>query len=296
MAAAAAARQRSRQLGDGGGGGGGGGGSLAAAWDWRQAAWRQQQDSAKAKWRRGGSTAMSSAAVEAVVRKDDKGGGGHSVEHFLIFKDPGHSCSLNKTGTLETSRLHMYSEYEVQQQEISEINMIEVPKEVLQVHGHAPPTKAEGTVRLIYENVNGFSNQLSRNEKVEKAKKIHNELEADIAAYCEHRFNMCHKKNCNGFNMVFKGGEADIRSIVAHNVHENIGRVQQGGTSLLLFGHLTKQLDQNKSGKDKTGLGRWSVMTLQGNGICTRIICGYNPCGNTSSTRGLLISSKGGTS
>ena len=91
---------------------------------------------------------------------------------------------------------------------------------------------------------------------------------------------MRHKKNCNGFNTLFKGGEADIRSIVAHNVHKNVGRVQQGGTSLLLFGHLTKQLDQNESGKDKTGLGRWSVMTLQGDGVRTRIICGYNPCGN----------------
>ncbi len=115
-------------------------------------------------------------------------------------KDPGHSWSLDETGTIKTLRLHMSSEYEVQQQEISEINMVEVAKEVLQVHGHAPPTKAEGMVRLIYENVNGFCNQLSRNKKVEKAREIHNELEADIAAYCEHRLNMCHKKNCNGFN------------------------------------------------------------------------------------------------
>ncbi len=110
----------------------------------------------------------------------------HQRVHVTGPKDPGHSWSLDETGTLETSRLHMYSEYEVQQQEISEINMIEVPKEVLQVHGHAPPTKAERTFRLIYENVNGFFNQLSGNKKVKKAKEIHDELEADIAAYCEH--------------------------------------------------------------------------------------------------------------
>ncbi len=112
----------------------------------------------------------------------------HQRVHETEPKDSGHSWSLNETGTLETLRLHMYSEFDVQQQEISEINMIEVPKEVLQVHGHAPPTKAEGTVRLIYvyENVNGFSNRLSRNKKVEKAKEIHDELKADITAYCEH--------------------------------------------------------------------------------------------------------------
>ncbi len=97
---------------------------------------------------------------------------------------------------------------------------------------------------------------------------------------------MRHKKNCNGFNQLFKGGEAEVCSILAHNVHNNIGRVQQGGTRLLLFGHLTKQLNKNKSGKDKLGLGRWSVMTLQGDGVHTRIICGYNPCGNAKLNSG----------
>ena len=73
---------------------------------------------------------------------------------------------------------------------------------------------------------------------------------------------------------------------MAHNVHENIGRVQQGGTSLLLFGHLTEHLDHNESGKDDTGLGCWRVMTLQGDGVRTRVVCGYNPCGNAKLNSG----------
>ncbi len=32
--------------------------------------------------------------------------------------------------------------------------------------------------------------------------------------------------------------------------------------------------------QDSTGLGRWTVMTLQGDEVWTRIVCGYNPCGN----------------
>jgi hypothetical protein len=60
-----------------------------------------------------------------------------------------------------------------------------------------------------------------------------------------------------------------IQSITAHNVHENIGHTQQGGTSLILFSHLTEQLDCNESRKDPTGLGQWMVMMLQGNGIQT---------------------------
>jgi hypothetical protein len=37
-----------------------------------------------------------------------------------------------------------------EQQEKEEVMNIEVPEEVFQVHGHAPPKKAEGTIRLIY--------------------------------------------------------------------------------------------------------------------------------------------------
>jgi hypothetical protein len=34
------------------------------------------------------------------------------------------------------------------------------------------------------------------------------------------------------------------------------------------------------------GLGRWTVMTLEGDGACTRIVCGYNPCGNNKLNSG----------
>ncbi len=215
----------------------------------------------------------------------------HHAQRFhrrldVMPEDPQHSWAINETGTLETSRLFKTSDIEIEQQEISEINHIQIPDEMLQVHGYAPPKKAEGTVRLIYENVNRFCNRLCGNEKVERVKEIHDELEVDITAYCEHKLNMKHKKNVNCFNRLFKGGKAAIHSIVSHNVHENIGRVQQGGTSLLLFGHLTEQMDHNESGKDDSGLGQWTVITLQGGGVRTRVVCGYNPHGNSKLNSG----------
>ncbi len=115
---------------------------------------------------------------------------------------------------------------------------------------------------------------------MERAREIHNKLELGLVAYCEHQLNMQHRKNGNGFNQLFKIGESAVQSVVAHNIHKNIGRTQQGGTSLLLFGHLTEQLDHNESGKDVSGLGRWSVMTPQGNRVRTRVVCVYNPCGS----------------
>jgi hypothetical protein len=146
----------------------------------------------------------------------------------------------------------------------------------------APTSKAEGVTRLIYENANGINNKLSNNDKVKKAKEIINELEADIVAYNEHQLNMQDQQNVNSFNQLFKGGEAAIQSMVVHNVHVNIGKVQEGGTSLMAIGPLTEYIKHNQLGKDETGLGRWAVMTFKGNRGRTQVICGYNPCYNKS--------------
>ena len=101
--------------------------------------------------------------------------------------------------------------------------------------------KPEGVTRLIYENPNGFNTRIGSNEKLDKAKEIIDELEADIAAYSETRINGRHKDNKNGFTQMFKGGEAEVRSVSAHNVHENVGRAQEGGTGLLCYGPLIEQ-------------------------------------------------------
>jgi hypothetical protein len=73
----------------------------------------------------------------------------------------------------------------VELQEKVRVKELGISDKVLKVHGVAPATKGEGIIRLIYENANGFSNRLSGNEKIEKAKEIHDELNVDIAAYCK---------------------------------------------------------------------------------------------------------------
>ena len=78
---------------------------------------------------------------------------------------------------------------------------------------------------------------------MEKSKEVIDELEADVVCYNEHRVNMKHKENHNGFNQLFRGGGAEIRSVVAHNFHKNVGIVQEGGVSVLLFGSLIQKFD-----------------------------------------------------
>ena len=187
---------------------------------------------------------------------------------------------VDETGTLDMEEQERQAEQvRTARRELQELRG--VSDEVLKVHGTAPGSKPEGVTRLVYENVNGLKCQWSNNDKVDKARELHDELEVDIAAYNEHRLNMKHKANSIGFSRLFNGGEADVRSVIAHNVHENIGRKQEGGTSMLMFGPLTEYLDMSEGGKDESGLGRWVVMTLRGSDdIITRVVCGYNPCGN----------------
>jgi hypothetical protein len=56
----------------------------------------------------------------------------------------------------------------------------------------------------------------------------------------------------------------------------------------MLFGPLTKQLDLDQLGKDNTGLGWWTVMTLQGANACICIVCRYNLCGNNHPDSGTV--------
>ena len=107
--------------------------------------------------------------------------------------------------------------------------------EVLKVHGIATGKKWEGVTRVIDEKPNGFNSWITRNEKLEKAKEIIDELDAYAVAYSEHRLNCKHKDNRNGFSQMCRGREVDIRSIAAHNVHENVGRIQEGGTNMILY-------------------------------------------------------------
>ena len=73
------------------------------------------------------------------------------------------------------------------------------------------------------------------------------DMEADVVAYCEHRQNLRHKQNKNGFRQMFNGGEMDIISITAHNANENVVQLQEGGTAMLVFGNMMDQFNINNS-------------------------------------------------
>ncbi len=145
-----------------------------------------------------------------------------------------------------------------------------VSEYLLNVHGLPPGWKGEGVTRVIYKNLNVLQFALSKNEKLDKARQVINDLQADVVWYNEHHQKLKHKTNRNGFRQMFNGGETELRAIAAHNVNKDAGKFQEGGTSMLVFGDLIEQFDPEGLGQDNLGLGRWTFMKFSGgNGVVT---------------------------
>jgi hypothetical protein len=118
-----------------------------------------------------------------------------------------------------------------------------VSEYLLDVHGLPPGRKRDGVTRVMYENVNGLQSMLSKNEKLNKARQVINDLQANVVCYIEHRQNLKHKTNRNAFHQMLNGGETELRAIAAHNVNKDAGKFQEGRTAMLVFGDLIEQFD-----------------------------------------------------
>ncbi len=160
---------------------------------------------------------------------------------------------------------------------------------LLEVHGLPPGWRGEGVTRVIYENLNGLQSTLSKNEKLDNAWLVINDLQADVVCYNEHCQNLKHKTNRNGFCQMFNEGETDLRAIAAHNANKDTGKFQEGKTAMLVFGDLIEQFDPEGLGQDNLGLGRWTFMKFtRGEGFVTRVICGYSPYSNKKKDSGTV--------
>jgi hypothetical protein len=42
---------------------------------------------------------------------------------------------------------------------------------------------------------------------------------------------------------MFNGGETELRAIASHNRNEEVGKFQEGGTAMMVYGDLIQQFD-----------------------------------------------------
>jgi hypothetical protein len=154
-----------------------------------------------------------------------------------------------------------------------------VSEYLLEVHGLPPGRKGDGVTRLIYENLNGLqSTMLRKNEKLEKAQQVINNLQADIVCYNKHWQNLHHKSNWNGFQQMFDGGKTELQAIASHNRNKDVGKYQEGGTAMMVYSNLIQQFNPEDSGQDDLGLERWTYMKFSScDNIVTQVICRYSP-------------------
>ncbi len=81
-----------------------------------------------------------------------------------------------------------------------------------------------------------------------------------------------------------------MRAIAAHNINKDAWKFQEGRTAMLVFGDLIEQFNPEGSGQDDLGLGRWMFMKFTGgDGVVTRVICGYSPCSNKKKDSGTVF-------
>jgi exonuclease III len=143
---------------------------------------------------------------------------------------------------------------------------------------------------MMYENLNGLQSTLSnKSEKLEKARRVIDDLQANKVCYNEHQQNLWHKSNRNGFRQMFNGGKTELRAIASHNKNKEAGKFQEGGTAMVVYKDLIQQYNPAESGRDDLGLGRWTHMKFKGDdNISTRVICVYSPCANKKKDSGTV--------
>jgi hypothetical protein len=59
----------------------------------------------------------------------------------------------------------------IEQQERNRVRDLGISDEIFRIHGIPPSSKGDGIVQLVYENVNGLSNNLSNNKRLKEQKR-----------------------------------------------------------------------------------------------------------------------------
>jgi hypothetical protein len=145
------------------------------------------------------------------------------------------------------------------------------------IHGDSLGDKAEGTVRLIFENMNKLAPWQRSGWKIYKAKAMLKRAQGDFYLGAEVGANWAKVNKKSDLSTLFRT-DVEAKSICGYNRYDGVDeRSQHGGTAIIALD--TAATKVQSSGTDVTGLGRWSWMLIVGKGVHrTRIISAYQPC------------------
>ncbi len=146
-------------------------------------------------------------------------------------------------------------------------------------YGKAPGSKPDNCVCAMMENFNslGF---FTNGVKINTLNKLCRKFKTDILAGCETQADWRQATDKQQFRNIIGIG-MDTRSIVVHNINEQMQRNQHGGCAMMAIGRFSAEVVE--MGVDHYSLGRWCWMRVGSGDKKTQIVIAYQPSGSSSS-------------
>ena len=140
--------------------------------------------------------------------------------------------------------------------------------------GDIPTRRDDGSFRILVCQMGGCSGREIREHKIAITERLMNKYEVNLAAFMELNYNWATVASSANLSSWFCHEEREVRSAMAHNLHETTSRHQPGGTGMVCR-HEFLQYAQKPS-HDFRGLGRWCSWPFFCNPIhSTRIVVAY---------------------
>jgi hypothetical protein len=135
-------------------------------------------------------------------------------------------------------------------------------------------------VRMIIEKFNSLW-IFKKGTKINQLNKLCHKLNTDSLAGCKTQADWRQATEEQQFRNV-TGVGMDNRSIVIHNVNEQMQQNQHGGCAMMAMGCLSSEVAE--SAVDSTSLGRWCWFKMGSGNKKTRVVMAYQPSGSRSAS------------
>jgi len=155
-------------------------------------------------------------------------------------------------------RLEAYYNKENEERDGREKN--EEPQD--QQYGASHKQKQDDSIRVWFTNPCGIGIDPKSLKSHGSFRFVKSKSKADIIGLAETNVNWSLLKNsCSLYSRV-KENWRNFRTVTSHNVTEQMGKCQRGGTCMYVVGQTAYRV--HSTGKDRRGLGRWSWIQVQG--------------------------------
>jgi len=146
-----------------------------------------------------------------------------------------------------------------------------------QEYGASHTTKDLQSIRMWFTNPCGLGINYRSSKSYSSFKFLKDKSKADLIGLAETNVNWNLLNPTSSLYSRVKNHWKEFRTITSHNITEQMGKCQRGGTCSFAVGQLAHRF--HSAGKDGRGLGRWTWIQFQGKDQhFTRVYTAYRPC------------------